>query len=332
VQRQFERVSTWEQKFRLGRTRCLEDNRFHLHYLSESIRAGRAEIFSDYCGWVKILLTKRGIEERHLVDNLELWIEVITEKAPGHIADVMHGYVEVAIKNLPQYPADAPEVLNPATKNPVVNDYVSRVLAYDSEAAADLVSSLAPDADALLRLYMDVLQPAQREIGRLWQVNSISVAVEHYATSTTESIIHQLSNRMQKSDTRKGILVGICPEGEFHCVGLRMICSLARLSGWQTHYIGANTPTNDAVRLVEDLQPDVIAVSITTLYSLQTASALIAQVRARAKQAKVIVGGYAVLLDPSISKFLDADEYAADAEAAIAALEGFRLTADEEVS
>jgi hypothetical protein len=54
-----------------ARVRCIEDNRFHLHYLVASISAGNPAIFSDYCGWVKVVLQKRGIAASHLEANLK---------------------------------------------------------------------------------------------------------------------------------------------------------------------------------------------------------------------------------------------------------------------
>jgi len=71
------------------RLRCVEDNRFHLHYLAASIQAGNPEIFSDYCGWVKVLLGKRGIAAFHLKENLEHWKAALLASSIESAADVI---------------------------------------------------------------------------------------------------------------------------------------------------------------------------------------------------------------------------------------------------
>ena len=65
-----------------ARLRCVEDNRFHLHYLAASIQSGNPQMFSDYCGWVKVVLGKRGIAAFHLKENLEHWKAALLASAP----------------------------------------------------------------------------------------------------------------------------------------------------------------------------------------------------------------------------------------------------------
>jgi methanogenic corrinoid protein MtbC1 len=83
------------------------------------------------------------------------------------------------------------------SQTPLISQYLERLIALDSDGAVQLIESKATDAASVLDLYFNVLQPAQREIGRLWQVNSISVALEHYATATAQRILHVLSRKVQ---------------------------------------------------------------------------------------------------------------------------------------
>jgi len=228
--------------------RCVEDNRFHLHYLAASIQAGNPEIFSDYCGWVKVLLGKRGIAAFHLKENLEHWKAALLASSTESAADMIIGYLDMALKRLPQYPDEPAPVVSNERLQPLLSQYIGRILALDSAGAMELMESKATDASSIFDLYVNILQPAQREIGRLWQVNSISVAVEHYATATAQQILHRLSRMVPPRPQRNARVIGICGEGEHHCVGLEMVCNLCQLDGWDTYFVGANTPTASARR------------------------------------------------------------------------------------
>jgi MerR family transcriptional regulator, light-induced transcriptional regulator len=304
-----------------ARQRCVEDNRFHLHYLTASMQAGNPGTFADYCGWVKVVLAKRGIAALHLKENLEHWKAALLALAPETVADVVMGYLDVALEHLPGYPDEPALILPVEGADPLLSRYVETILALDAEGAMRLLESRATDAAAVLDLYVRVLQPAQREIGRLWQVNSISVAVEHYATATTQQILHRLSYRVPPLRPRNARIVGICGEGEYHCVGLEMICSLCRLDGWDTYFVGANTPLASAVELSRELQPEIVAVSMTTMIALQKTRTLIAKLKHAVPEAAVVVGGYAVSLAPDLWKIFGADAYAADAISAMAAIQ-----------
>ena len=185
----------------------------------------------------------------------------------------------------------------------------------------ELMESMATDAGSVFDLYVNMLQPAQREIGRLWQVNSISVAVEHYATATAQQVLHRLSRMVPPRTRRDARIIGICGEGEHHCLGLEMVCSLCQLAGWDTYFVGANTPTASALELARQLQPDIIAISMTTLIALQSTCMLIAKLKEALPETVIVAGGYAATLGPDLWKSFGADAYASDAISALSAME-----------
>jgi MerR family transcriptional regulator, light-induced transcriptional regulator len=304
-----------------ARLRCVEDNRFHLHYLAASVQAGNPQIFSDYCGWVKVVLGKRGIDAFHLKENLEHWKAALLASAPETAADVIIGYLDVALERLPQYPDEPVPVVASERLKPLLSQYIERILALDSAGAMELIESSATDANSIFDIYVHILQPAQREIGRLWQVNSISVAVEHYATATAQQILHRLSRMVPPRTRRNARMIGICGEGEHHCVGLEMVCSLCQLDGWDTYFVGANTPTASALELARQLQPDIIAISMTTLIALQSTCMLIAKLKESLPETVIVAGGYAATLGPDMWKSFGADAYAGDAIAALSAMD-----------
>ncbi|HEY2117384.1 MAG TPA: cobalamin-dependent protein [Candidatus Angelobacter sp.] len=304
-----------------ARLRCVEDNRFHLHYLAASIQAGNPQIFSDYCGWVKVVLGKRGIAVSHLKDNLEHWKAALLASAPEAAGDVIMGYLDVALERLPQYPEEPAPVVGGERLKPLLSQYIERIIALDSAGAMELIESMATDSTSIFDLNVHILQPAQREIGRLWQVNSISVALEHYATATAQQILHRLSRMLPPRTRRDARIIGICGEGEHHCVGLEMVCSLCQLDGWDTYFVGANTPTASAMELARQLQPDVIAISMTTLMALQSTRILIAKLKEALPQTAIVAGGYAAILGPDLWKSFGADAYASDAISALSAME-----------
>jgi methanogenic corrinoid protein MtbC1 len=303
------------------RLRCVEDNRFHLHYLTASISTGNPSIFSDYCGWVKVVLQTRGIAVSHFESNLKEWRDWLLASSPERIAEVVVGYLDVALQRLPQYPDEPATIIISNSKTPLISQYLERLIALDSDGAVQLIESKATDAASVLDLYVNVLQPAQREIGRLWQVNSISVALEHYATATAQRILHVLSRKVTTHTSGDARFLALCPAGEYHCVGLEMVSNLCRLKGWQSYFIGANTPTASALALAVQLRPHVIGISLTTLLALEPARILIAKVKEALPDSVVVVGGYAASLGKDVWKNVGADKYAADGIAALAIIE-----------
>ena len=175
----------------------------------------------------------------------------------------------------------------------------------------DKVAAGAPLSDVLLH----VIEPAQVEIGRLWQINRIDVGQEHFATAVSQDLMAELTGRlMPNGDT--GTVIAACVEGELHDTGLRVVNALLQMSGWNSHYLGANTPKLAIHKAVRRIQPEVLALSVTTPYLAWRAAEVIADLRADPETAgvKVLVGGYPFHVSPSLAKWIGADGTARNAE------------------
>jgi methanogenic corrinoid protein MtbC1 len=173
-------------------------------------------------------------------------------------------------------------------------------------------------------LYVEVVQPSRREIGRLWQENELTVAEEHLATAITESAMSRAFERVFVwRDQRTPRLIAACADEERHQMGLRMLCDLLELEGWETIYLGASVPIESLTELVATREPDAIALSATIAPHIPRIRAAIAAIRATnvARQPVIAVGGRAFLNDPSLAKRVGADLTAADAGQAVRALD-----------
>jgi methanogenic corrinoid protein MtbC1 len=198
--------------------------------------------------------------------------------------------------------------------------FLDALLRGDRRAANELVDSRLDADPDLRRLYMDVVQPAMREVGRLWQENVISVAEEHLATAITQAAMgHAFERAYVWHDRRTPTLIAACAEDERHQMGLRMLCDLLELEGWDTSYLGASVPVESLVSLVEKRKPDVVALSATIAPHLPRVRAAIAAIRASgvSPMPLIMVGGRALSNDPALATRLGADLTAADADEAV---------------
>jgi len=85
-------------------------------------------------------------------------------------------------------------------------------------------SSLRDEAGVpVKRIYLDVFQATQYEVGRLWQLNEVGVGEEHYCTAATQLIISQLYPQIFASEKGPNTLVATCVAGDLHELGARMV-------------------------------------------------------------------------------------------------------------
>jgi methanogenic corrinoid protein MtbC1 len=169
-------------------------------------------------------------------------------------------------------------------------------------------------------VYLGVLQDVQREVGRLWLTNRISVAKEHFCTAVTQNVIARLYPRIMAVPKNGRRIVVACAGGERHEVGARMVSDFFELEGWDAIYLGADTPPSAVADAVREHAPDVLGISANMAFNLGSVREVIAAARAadRAGRLKALVGGYQFNANPELWRRTGADAWARDGREAVA--------------
>jgi MerR family transcriptional regulator, light-induced transcriptional regulator len=207
----------------------------------------------------------------------------------------------------------------------VVRDrYIHAIQRGERRAALCLIDEARADGLDIRTLYEEVLQPAQREIGRLWQENRITVAHEHLATAITQAAMASVYDELFRATPREGrTLIAACADTERHELGLRMVCDLMELEGWDTCYLGAAVPIESLVRIVRERRPRAVALSASIAPHLPRLQDAITAIRddLGADAPLILAGGRLFSDDPSLGDLIGADITASTAGEAVRALE-----------
>ncbi len=142
--------------------------------------------------------------------------------------------------------------------------FLAALLARDSAQARRAVEDALEQGVPIPDIYLEMLDPALREVGHRWAMGALNVAEEHYATAVAQSILDGLSRRLRRApkDGRLAVVSGT-PE-ELHAVGLRMVADFLEADGWEVLLLGPGAPAHDIASLVESEQPDLVALSTAT--------------------------------------------------------------------
>lgn len=328
VAREFLRHPELEARYgKVGREKCLQDSGYHLSYLAQAIAADSPALFENYIGWAKVMLGKRGVPEKDLEGLLEsMKASLETELSPD-LGRVACGYLDAVIGELPHMPGDIPTFIVDGTPHaPLAGQYLRALLVGKRDVANRLILDAVQQGTDVRDLYLHVFQRTQYEIGRLWQINQISVAQEHYCSAATQLIMSQLYPYVFGAEKTRGTLVATCVSGDLHEIGVRMVSDFFEMDGWNTHYLGANVPAASVVQTLLEQQATVLAISATISYHVAAVETLIAAVRRspECSAVKILVGGFPFKVAPDLWRHVGADGFARDAETAVAL--GNRLT------
>jgi len=196
------------------------------------------------------------------------------------------------------------------------NQFLDAIVAGNRRRAFEVADAAIAGGMDIRALYLDVFQPALREVGRLWQQNRITVADEHLATAIVQAAMARLYERLFASATGTGpLMVAACAEGERHEVGLRMVCDILELEGWDTLFLGATVPTPDLVRLICERGPQVVALSASITPNVPRVEEAIRAIKENCgnQPPLIVVGGRPFAADETLALRVGADMTARDA-------------------
>ncbi len=304
----------------MGREKSVRDVGYHLSYLQEALAVSDPSLFADYVAWLKVLFANLNFSDTVIRVTLECIRDVLLEQLPESVAPSIHEYIRVGLNRLSHAPAVPPSyIIQGGPLADLAEQYLALLLRGERHKASRVILEAVEAGTAVKDIYLDVFQRTQKEVGRLWQMNQVSVAQEHYCTAATQFIMSQLYPYIFSTARVGRCFVATCVGGELHEMGVRMVADFFEMDGWDTYYMGANTPTESILQTIAERQVDVLGISATMTFHVSIVADLIKRVRASeiGRDVKILVGGYPFNVAPELWHQIGADGSAYDAQQAV---------------
>lgn len=170
----------------------------------------------------------------------------------------------------------------------------------------------------VISLYEEVLTPALNEMVCRLEDKRICIWKEHVKTAIVRTIVecaypYVIKERNERNLEKKGISVVLCPPEEYHDLGARMVADFFTICGYESIFIGSNTPYKDFYNAIDVIRPEIVAISVSDYYNLVVTKKLISQIKSAVNYPLTIaVGGQAFNAHPEHYQLVGADFYIKD--------------------
>ena len=185
--------------------------------------------------------------------------------------------------------------MNGLISDEIYNAYLQSLLAGERAQCVELVNGLLERKILLYDLYVHLFQRSLYQVGELWEFNRISVAVEHLATAITEGLLTLVYPLIFAAEHNGKKAVISCVASEYHQLGGKMAADFFELNGWDSYFLGANTPAEELLKLLQDKKPDLLGLSLSIYFNMDSLHLVLEQVRGSFPELPVLVGGQAFL-------------------------------------
>lgn len=200
--------------------------------------------------------------------------------------------------------------------------FAGLVLTQDASAATRYVEAMVDQGFLLETLYLELLAPAARHLGNLWEQDLCDFVDVTVALGRVQHVIREFSplfrdNAEPRQSQPRRILLTPAP-GEQHSMGLMMVKEFFLRGGWEV-VGGPGVPSQEVGAQVASEWFDCIGISVGGDCRLDGLATWIDSLRAasRNRAVSILLGGPHFVAHPELAAFFGADATASDARTAV---------------
>jgi methanogenic corrinoid protein MtbC1 len=176
--------------------------------------------------------------------------------------------------------------------------YLTYLNALDRDACVSLITTALDEKQIdLYSVYTVILSHALDEVEDM----DHNVWEEHIKTQIVRTTLESCYPYVLKQAPviKKAKIAVVCPEGEYHELGGRLVSDYFRLLGFEVYYLGNSLPKNELIDMVQECGLDALAISVANFYTISALNAMIKLVNEANPSLPILLGGKAVEHNPS---------------------------------
>ena len=202
-----------------------------------------------------------------------------------------------------------------------VKELVRLLLAHDVADASTYVETLRHRGATLEMICLQLLAPAARELGLLWEQDECDFMQVTIGLCRLHHLLRELNPEFHSEYTGalgdRRILLAPIP-GEQHTFGLTLVAQFLRRAGWDVwHEFAAST--DEILDIMRHNWFSAVGLSVGSDARLEYVSDIICSIRlaSRNRAVGILIGGPVLAANPELATLVGADATAIDGEQAV---------------
>lgn len=174
------------------RSYIYNDAEKHIEFLNQSIETDSIILFEEYIAWANTMLNALHINTSTLIRFLVTIRMVLKSNQQDKAVAFLDNGIQMLIEG--NVVSATSEISFIQTKE--AQEYLDLLLSKERNAAKNYVLALVDSGMDFQSIFLDIFQTTQYELGRLWELNKITIAQEHYCTAATQTFMAMLTARI----------------------------------------------------------------------------------------------------------------------------------------
>jgi methanogenic corrinoid protein MtbC1 len=205
-----------------------------------------------------------------------------------------------------------------------VDEFVRLLITHDSPIVSEYVKTLRGAGVPLASIYLDLLGPAARRLGEMWENDECTFTDVTIGVCRMHQVLLEYGRCFEALDATKaqGKCALIVPApGEQHTFGLFLVVEFLRRDGWHC-WTGAPQTMRELHGLARKQHFDAIGLSVSAERNVERLAEIIGSIREHSANpdVKVLLGGHVFSDQAELAQQYGADATASDGRDAVKVL------------
>lgn len=295
-----------------------DNHRIHALFMDNIFQLRIYSLLLEIMPWFYRTYTNHGFSFDYFPAHLQAWKEALGENLDPDTIDPILRVYDWMLSHHSDFLNAAQDdafsgMISSLPENETRGRFMQALLKGDRRTALEISGQEAVHPEDLERFYEETMKPAMYRIGEMWASGNVAVSEEHLASALGNMIVSsQYIRVMEDSKPVKGRILVTTASDEYHVLGAQMLANTLEADGWEVDFLGANTPSSDLVRYIEESSPDIVAISATMPFNLIKVQEVVDRIREefQRKRPRIMLGGLAFMGQRELVGHMGGDGYA----------------------
>lgn len=296
--------------FHFGSDELYESLKYHQKVIYSMLYTGNFQYLQDFVVWKYSVYLHRGLNLDYFLLEYENWIYAVSKYLYSSNASEINEVYQFLINNHTHFVELAKAELDYSSLNPkykISNDILYHILNGNKDKAKEIIINNISNSKDVFEFIEDVLVPILYKIGVLWQINQISVAKEHLATSIIHEILDEIAIIKQTQNPNKLAVVSVAGD-ELHNLATKIIAKFLEYSGFKVILFSSTMKQKDIINGIYELKPDLVVFSATLNANLSQLQKIVTELKiSKIFKGYIVAGGQALFVHDEPVSLKDVD-------------------------
>ncbi len=302
-----------EYVYTIGNDELYESLKYHNDVIYSSILTKNYELLKDFFIWKYSVYNSRNIDVDCFLIEYEFWKEsILNHLYPSHGSEINIVY-DYLISNHENFKLKALNTKKIYIKDKY-QDLYERLLfillnGQKEEFQALIKKDLQRFDNNIFLFIEELIDPLMYKIGEMWQLNELSVAKEHLATSLVDEVVSDFIKDNFIKENNNPIVITSTVGDESHNLGIKIVGKFLESHGFNVKNLSTKLTNKDLINSVYAIKPQLVLLSITLPSNIATIQQIVKELKSDPNlfSGKIVVGGQGLFSADKVVSIKDAD-------------------------